>query len=349
MKRTLAILVFAAICFYLAAFSFSMGPEAGFFGSFKSDLFSPKTRLGVISALSTDPEGDLIRFDRKDGIPGEYYSEFKTFNKEKDNYYLLMQAGGGASTPRFSWNKLEIGGRIEAYIRGVFFLLNGNDVLGFDGSYFLGGEAKILDSIIFRFGSRHFSGHVGDETLASLVREDPTMVNADISEYVRDNFEIALGYSNEAFPYVKGAISVIFPQKNSYMLPFVHRPDYIVSGGKTNQERDPGSYAIRGDYGLSYKALIFNGELTFSYQFGHSDVFLSFQGRLHQDGITNHTLTRADDTSEWEAEFDVVIGIERTIENRILSVEAIWHNGRFPLLNYYWKRLNSISFVFSVS
>ena len=260
-----------------------------------------------------------------------------------------MQAGGGASTLRFSWDRFEIGARIEAYIRGVFFLLNGNDVLGFDGSYFLGGEAKILDSIIFRFGSRHYSGHVGDETLASLVRDNPAMVNADISEYVRDNFEIAVGYSNEAFHYVKGAISVIFPQKNSYMMPFVHRPDYIFSGGKTNQERDPESYAIRGDYGSAYKALILNGELTFSYQFGLSDVFLSLQGRLHQDGMTNHTLMRDDDTSKWEAEFDAAIGLERTIENRHLSVEVIWHNGRFPLLNYYWKRLNSISFVFSVS
>ena len=103
MKRTLAILTLAAICFSLAAFSFSMGPEAGYFGSLKSDLFSPKTRLGVISALSTDPEGDLIRFDKKDGVPGEFYSEFKTFNKDKDNYFLLMQAGGGASTLRFSF------------------------------------------------------------------------------------------------------------------------------------------------------------------------------------------------------------------------------------------------------
>ena len=349
MKRTIAILVFAAVCFSLAAFSFSMGPEAGFFGSLKSDVFSPKTRLGVIDALSTDPEGELIRFDKKDGVPGEYYSQFKTFNKDKDNYFLLMQAGGGASTLRFSWDGFEVGARIEAYIRGVFFLLNGNDVLGFDGSYFLGCEARILDSIIFRFGARHYSGHVGDETFASLVREDPSMVNADLSEYVRDDFEIALGYSSEAFPYIKGAVSVIIPQKYSYMMPFVHRPDYIISGGKTNQERDPESYAIRGDYGPAYKALILTGELTFSYRFGRNDVFLSLQGRLHQDGMTSHTLTRDDDTSQWEAEFDAAIGIERTIENRHISLEVIWHNGRFPLLNYYWKRMNSISIVFSVS
>ena len=283
------------------------------------------------------------------GVPGQYYGEFKQFNNDKDNYYLQLQAGGGTSAFRFSWNGFEVGGRIEAYLRGVFFLLNGNDIVGFDGSYFMGFEARIVECIVLKAGFRHFSGHVGDEVLHSLFQADPSFVNADLSEYVRDDYELAIGFSSYTFPYIACGLSFAIPRRSTYMLPFAHRPDYISSGGKTNQERDPDSYAIRGDYGASYLAMVINGEITASYPFGSCTPYLSLQCRLHQDGTTNHTLVRDDDTNRWEEEFDIALGLSRNVNGRILAVEAIWHNGRFPLLNYYWKRDNSLSIVFSIS
>ena len=349
MKKTFVMLAFLLVCCAVFAFSFEFGPEQSFFNQFKSDQFVPKTRLGAIVLTQSSPQGNLIRFDKKDGVPGQYYGEFKQFNSEKDNYFLQLQAGGGVSAFRFSWNNFEVGGRIEAYLRGVFFLLNGNDVLGFDGSYFMGFEAKILSSIVLKAGFRHFSGHVGDEVLHSLFQEDSSFVNASLSEYVRDDFELAIGFSSVSFPYITGGISFEIPRKSTYMLPFVHRPDYILSGGKTNQERDPDSYAIRGDYGASYLAMVINGELTASYPFRSCTPYLSLQCRFHQDGTTNHTLVRDDDTGRWETEFDIALGLSRNVNGRILAIEAIWHNGRFPLLNYDWKRDSSISIVFSIS
>ncbi len=332
------------------AFSFTLAPTSSFFDSMSTDQFNPKTRLGVFYLLDSNPKGDIIRFDKLNGTPGEYYQDFKEYKEGKDDAFLLLQAAGGFSALNFDFGKVQLQAHIEAYIRTVFFLLNGNDNIGFDGSYFMGLEAQLLDSIVLRGGIRHYSGHIGDEALFSLVQSHPDYTNAEISEYVRDTFEFSAGYSNKEFPYLKGAISLIVPQKKSYMLPFVHRPDYILSGGKTNAERDPESYEVRGDYGPSYIAAILAGELTLSYPFGMNNAFLSLSGKLHQDGVTKHTLDPSDDGGFWEYEYDVTLGIERFNQNgRSIAVELIWHDGRFPLLNYYWKRTKSVSLVFSVN
>ncbi len=350
MKKTVSLLLLSLFSATLFAFSFSLAPNPSFFESLNTDQFNPKTHLGAFYTISSTPEGDLVRFDKLSGNPGEYYQDFKSYKKEKDNAFLLLQAAGGFSALGFDFEAVKFQAHIEAYIRTVFFLLNGNDNIGFDGSYFIGLEGRILDSIILRGGIRHYSGHIGDETLFSVVHNHPEYTNAEISEYVRDAFEFSVGYSNENFPYVEGALSLIVPQKNSYMLPFVHRPDYIISGGSTNEERDPESYAIRGDYGKSYFAATIAGELTFSYPFGMNKAFLSLSGKLHQDGVTKHTLDPSDDGGFWEYEYDVTLGIERFNQNgRSISVNLIWNDGRFPLLNYYWKRVKSVSLVFSVN
>ncbi len=350
MKRITLLLLLLSISTALFAFSFSLAPNTSFFEPLNTDQFNPKTRLGAFYLLDSDPNGNIIRFDKFNGTPGEYYPNFKTYKEGKDDAFLLLQAAGGFSALNFDFDVVELQAHIEAYIRTVFFLLNGNDNIGFDGSYFIGMESKFLDSIILRGGIRHYSGHVGDEVLFSVIQNNTEYTNSDISEYVRDTFEFSVGYSNKDFPYVEGAISLIVPQKKSYMLPFVHRPDYILSGGKTNAERDPESYAVRGDYGPSYKAMILVGEMTLSCPFGMNNAFLILSGKLHQDGVTKHTLDPSDDGGFWEYEYDVTLGIERFNQNgRSIAVELIWHDGRFPLLNYYWKRTKSVSLVFSVN
>lgn len=350
MKRIALPLLLLTMSASLFAFSFSLAPNTSFFEPLNSDQFSPKTHLGAFYLLDSDPKGNIIRFDKLNGTPGEYYPLINTYKEGKDDAFLLLQAAGGFSALNFDFGKVQLQAHIEAYIRGVFYLLHGNDVMGFDGSYFIGMESKIIDSLILRGGIRHYSGHVGDEVLYAVIQNNPDYIDAEISEYVRDTFEFSVGYSNKDFPYVEGAISFMIPQKNSYLLPFAHRPDNIISGGKTNAERDPESYAVRGDYGPSYKAIILAGELTLSYPFGMNNAFLSLSGKLHQDGVTKHTLDPSDDGGFWEYEYDVTLGIERfNQKGRSIAVELIWHDGRFPLLNYYWKRTKSVSLVFSVN
>ncbi len=350
MKRITLLLLLLTISASLFAFSFSLAPNTSFFEPLNTDQFSPKTHIGAFYLLDADPKGNIIRFDKLNDNPGEYYPIINTYKEVKDDAFLLLQAAGGISALNFDFGNVQLQAHIQAYIRAVFYFFHGNDVMGFDGSYFIGAESKLLDSIILRGGLRHFSGHVGDEVLYAVLQSNPSYIDAEISEYVRDTIELSVGYSNKDFSYVEGAISLIVPKKNNYMLPFAHRPDYIISGGKTNEERDPESYAVRGDYGSSYKAITLIGEVTFSYPFGMNNSFLGLSGKLHQDGVTKHTLDPSDDGGFWEYEYDVNLGLERFNQNgRSISVELIWHDGRFPLLNYYWKRTKSASLVFSVN
>ena len=349
MKRTLIFLLAIAFCASLYAFSFSFAPVSSFYEDLNSSLFNPGTYLKISYNLKTDPQDQFIRADKHNEVPGEYYIDFKQY-RPKDDFLLLLQGGGGISGFNFAWDGwFEIQGRFEAYIKTVLYFLNGNDCIGFDGSYFGGFEMKILDSIIIRGGARHFSGHVGDEVILDMLKRHPEYSYIELSQYVRDNYELSLGYSSDAFPYVKGAVAFIMPQKKSYMDPFVHRPDDIVSGTKNNAQKEPEAYAIRGDYGKDYQAITLAGELTFSFPFGKNSAYLSLEGRLHQDGWTNHTLDPSDDTRKWETEYDATLGFERHNDNnRSFTFEVTWHSGRFPLLNFYWKRVDSLTVGFTI-
>ena len=349
MKKIIIFLLAIVFCASLSAFSFSFAPVSSFYENLNSSLFNPGTYLKISYNLKADPQEDLIRADEHNDVPGEYYLDFKDY-KQKDDLLILLQGGGGISGFNFAWDGyFEIQGRFEAYIKTVLFFLNGNDCIGFDGSYFGGFEMKILDSVIIRGGARHFSGHIGDEVLHDMFKRHSDCVYTELSQYVRDNYELSVGYCSEAFPYVKGAVAFMMPQKKSYMDPFVHRPDDIVSGGKTNAERNPEAYAIRGDYGKDYHAITLAGELTFAFPFAGNSAYLSLEGKLHQDGWTNHTLDPSDDTKNWEYEYDATLGIERRNKNnRSITFEVTWHSGRFPLLNFYWKRVNSFTVGFTV-
>lgn len=67
--------------------------------------------------------------------------------------------------------------------------------------------------------------------------------------------------------------------------------------------------------------------------------------KLHQDGQTNHTLDPSDDTDNWEPEFTAGLGFtfRNAVENLGLPLELTYHNGRFPLLNYFWQRVEYFS------
>lgn len=352
MKRILSILICLILATSLfASFSFTLGPNKPFFSSFSSDLLSSHSRLEALKVADSNFEGNYIRFDKNEsGVPGEYYEEFLNYNEDKDSLFLHLQTGGSTSLFRFSFSPfVELDLTISAHLSSIFYLLRGNDLLGFDGVYVMGAEAKVLDKILLRGGIRHFSGHIGDEVLTSLYNRKPELIRAQMTAIVLDSYELTLGYYDEEFPYIKGAIGLIIPQKESYMEPFVHRPDWIISGGKANSERDPSSYAARGDYGKDYNALTYYGELTLTMPFSKGEVFFSFLPTLYENGKTNHTLDPSDDSNKMELSYELRLGLILKGTNINTSVEIFYINGRFPLLNMYWKHGSQFGFGFSMN
>ena len=350
MKRKTIVILIVLSLFPLTLFSsVSFLPEHTFFSSFKSDLLSSSNNLEVFYEAKSNMEGQFIRFDKKDGVPGEWYLPINDYNKDKDSFFLHLQTGGSVGFLRFGKESiLEMQLVMDAHISSVFYLLRGNDNLGFDGVYFIGGELKLFDSILMRGGIRHFSGHVGDEALLNALGREPSYLGAEMTEFVEDAYEAVLGYHNPEFPYLKGALGVIVPKAESYMMPFVHRPDWITSGGKSNSERDPLSFAIRGDYGSSYNGLTLYSEIDGTYPFSWGSLSASYIITLYESGRTKHTLTPEDDDSSWDITHELRLSLALVNEKLTLSMDAFVRKGRFPLLNFYWRESTIIGFGFTL-
>lgn len=350
MKKIFTLLVVLLLSSFLfASFSFSLGPSKPLFHNYESDNFSPRTKIALVYQTASNPEGQILRFDQYEG---EYDKDlaYRDPNKTKENLLIQFQIGTAASLLRFKWdNIITFDAAAEAGFNTVCSYLNGNDFIGWDGLYFLGGEAKILNSVLFKAGFRHFSSHIADEVLIRTIQRNPGTFFKGPLEYVRDTIEISLGYENEKFPYISGAGSIIIPLTNSFMEPFAHRPDNIISDGRTNAEKEPELYAVRGDYGSWYKALILQGEIKGQYSINKAlDVYMILGGKLHQDGCTKHTLDPSDDDKKWEAEFDAVLGLALKGDNLNVAAEFSYHNGRYPLLGFFWKRSQYISVGFRI-
>ena len=74
MKRKTIIILIVLSLFPLTLFSsVSFRPGYTFFSSFKSDLLSSSNNLEVFYEAESNMEGQFIRFDKKDGVPGEWY------------------------------------------------------------------------------------------------------------------------------------------------------------------------------------------------------------------------------------------------------------------------------------
>ena len=350
MKRKTILILIVLFLFPLTLFSsVSFLPEHTFFSSFKSDLLSSSNNLEVFYEAESNMEGQFIRFDKKDGVPGEWYLPINDYNKDKDSFFLHLQTGGSVGFLRFGKESiLEMQLVMDAHISSVFYLLRGNDNLGFDGVYFMGGELKALDSILLRGGIRHFSGHVGDEAIFNALGRDPSFVGAEMTEFVEDAYEVALGYDNPKFPYLKGAFGLIVPKAESYMMPFVHRPDWITSGGKDNSERDPLSYGVRGDYGASYNGLTLYSEMDGILPFSWGSLSASYIITLYESGKTKHTLSPLDDQDVWEVSHELRLSLALENGKLSLSMDGFVRKGRFPLLSYYWRESTIIGFGFSL-
>lgn len=345
MKRKAVLFLIIILVPMALSASITLGPHHTFFYPFSSDLISSGNNLEVFYETKSNMEGQFIRFDKKDGMAGEWYLPVTDYNPSKDNLFLHLQTGGSVGFLRVGKKGVAEGQLVlDAHISSVFYLLRGNDNLGFDGVYFMGGEIRVLDSLLLRGGIRHFSGHVGDEAIYNALSHDTTFVNAELTEFVEDAYEVSVGYSSPKFPYLKGAMGVIVPKASSYMMPFVHRPDWIMSGGKTNRERDPLSYGIRGDYGSSYNGLTIYSEVDGEIPFSWGGIKASYIITLYESGKTNHTLSPLDDKDAWDISQELRLSLALVNDKLSLSIDGFIKRGRFPLLNFYWRESTIIGF-----
>ena len=233
MKRIIALLSALAVSVSLfAGFSFSFGPFDPLYPGADTDPNGMNSGLHYIHQLSSSPEGNNMLVRWKDRNPSdENYFEVIDFREWKDkfNNYIHLQAATDASILRMGFKDIfMLDATIQAGLNTVFAATGGADNLGMDGTFFVGAEAELLNTVAFRFGMRHYSGHVGDEIIMNAM-ESTNENSFDAVQYTRDNYlEAGIGFRIR--DYVKGGVSLMMPKKNSWWDPIFHIPNYHSSG-----------------------------------------------------------------------------------------------------------------------
>lgn len=304
-----------------------------------------------------------------------------------DNMYLRMKTGINLSLFRIGFGLhdalskplVEIEGSVQGTVSTLFCGFEKNDTLGFDGTYFFGANVRIADIVSLRFGLHHFSGHYGDEMLEKFYAKngidfsssDPELtINGTaykyigLMEYVRDNsYLMGVSVQTPWFVRIYGELEI--PKNPSWIRPFAHTPaDYenTIPGdeGRPTLIDRIGGDAADGEHWKqsqldaeqelkrsgNYKALrIMTGvEVTVPIpSFG--SVFAGVNIQLHQDGQTKHQYGQYSADNPWEFEITAGGGIEI---GSGLRIEAFYHEGRVPALNWFYSRTKMVGVGFSI-
>jgi len=236
-------------------------------------------------------------------------------------------------------------------LNSVFQAFGGTDTLGFDGIWRLAGTIRLFNIVSFRYGMHHFSGHWGDE----IVEDLPQPGDADyiyylrLEEYVRASSHV-FGISVNPFRWARLYFEAELPMKESWIRPGVHVP-----AGYVSPSGDDLAYHILsqeglleevGSYDSSYKAWRLQTGVEFKWPIRDwGSLFVAGDCQFHQDGQTKHQVGLYDPNNPWEFEYTVGGGFEyeKSFIGRKIRIEAYYHEGRFPLTNFFFLRSNYIS------
>lgn len=288
-------------------------------------------------------------------IPFARYSE-----SEFDSHNSFYQIKGFVN---LSLARLEIGKIIKAEVgiagglNSVFQAFGGTDTLGFDGIWRLGGTVRLLDKVSIRYSMHHFSGHWGDETIEDLPEPgDPDyQPYLRLVEYVRASTEL-VGVSIDPFPWARLYLEAGLPMKEAWVRPGIHVPaghlspsgddlaDHILSQEGLLEEVE--------SYDSAYKAWEIQAGAEFKWRIlDWGSLFLAGDLQFHQDGQTLHQVGGYDPDNPWEFEYTVGGGLEyeKGFIGRKIRIEAYYHEGRFPLTNYFYQRSNYLSLGLAIN
>lgn len=328
-------------------------------------LISPKTDQSIVNAILVSAKGD-------DGKPTYKELVVRKNRTAKDTNFWRMKAAFNAGLLRFTFKDIvSVEGFIHGGINTVFGAYGGVDVLGFDGQYGGGISVMLFNSFLLRFGIHHFSGHWGDEILADFYCNDnPSFHNPYIkgvdyeatTEYTRNNsYYFDLGYKFK--DYFTFTFETELPQSNAWIRPASHVP---ANTTKPHSEESPldnnCSAEIWEDEGFlgsdnsaypsSYRALRFSLGLEGQYWIKNiGRIYAAGEIDFHQDGKIDPVKCVYDKDRPWEVEYSAALGFAfaRSEYDTEFVIEASYHSGRFPLLNYFFKKTSYLAIGIGVN
>ncbi len=188
-------------------------------------------------------------------------------------------------------------------------------------------------------------------------------------EYVRDNSWL-LAIQADVIDGLRVYAETEIPMNPSWLRPVVHCPaDYrnmVKEEGRPTLISRIGGDASDGEHVPSdqleaqeelmrtangaYKALRIHFGAEYRYSFGFGTAFAAFDLQLHQDGQTLHQLGTYSKSNPWETELTIGGGVEFpafSSESHVIRVEAYYHNGRVPSVQWFYQRMNYVSVGFT--
>ena len=270
-----------------------------------------------------------------------------------NNAYWNLKAAINTGLFRFSWHNYL---QLELYLHGglntIFGAYGGVDVLGFDGFYGAGASLSVFDIVTLRFGFHHFSGHWGDETMNDFYSKAETnhYTYSGLTEYTRNNswlFDISV----EPVSWFRVLAEVELPQHVGWIRPAAHVPADTV---KNTSEESPDADKPLSDYIYSQEGLVnSNDEYPSSYKAWRIGVgaefeipiptvglaYLALDMQFHQDGKINLETLQYEKDRPWDFEYTIALGMSLQEDERMpeVTIEVAWHDGRFPLLNFFFQ------------
>ncbi len=242
-------------------------------------------------------------------------------------------------------------------INSVFQDFGGTDTLGFDGIWRLAATVRLLDTVSLRYGLHHFSGHWGDEIVEDLPRPGDAdyIPYNNLEEYVRASSHV-FGVSVNPEPWARLYFEAELPMEECWLRPGVHVP-----AGLTSPSGDDLAYHILNQeglleevlaYGAGYRAWRLQAGIELRWAFGDwGSIFAAGDFQLHQDGQTLHQVGGYDPANPWEYEYTIGGGVEysKGFLGRKIRVEAFYHDGRFPLTNFFFQRSRYVSLGLAIN
>ncbi len=313
------------------------------------------TDILATSTAANDGKGGYVRLPFRD-VDASHHTYWNL--KAAVNFGLL----------RFQYKDIVA---IEGYVHGglntVFGAYGGVDVLGFDGMYGGGVSLQLFEQLTFRFGVHHFSGHWGDEALYGFMERN-TAGNgvgeySGITEYTRNNSYL-FDISYEPVQYFKVLVEAELPMHVGWIRPAAHVPADAL---KDTSEKDPG-------YGLPLSGYIYgqeglgghnNNAYPSSYKGWRIGIgaeaqvpipyvgcaYVAWDMQLHQDGKIDLATLQYMQDWPWDMEHTVTVGLslEELPYMPDFTIEVGYHDGRFPLLNYFFQHTRYFSFGVTVT
>lgn len=342
----------------LWAFAFEWSPVDPLFREPLADSFACSTSFRLLGVLDRTSVPDTVLVVNSDT---KKYEQF-AYDDKSLRMYWQMKSAVNFGVLRFSSGPVQAEGYIQGGLNTVFQKEGSIECLGFDGLYGAGATVKLFDTLVVQAGFHHFSGHWGDEILEKLLQRHPSVdiynptTKYHLAEYTRGNSWLA-GVSLEPVTWGRMYFFAELPMKRAWIRPGIHVPSTTLKPGsedKNQFEHITGQEGLENltPPGSSYKAWRLQGGMEVRYPvLDVGSLFFVGEVQAHQDGQTLHQVGGYSPDNPWEFEITVGGGFEfnQTALGRKMRLECYYHDGRFPLLNYFFQRSKYVVLGIAIS